>query len=128
MNLTTHRLVLIAAASLVLLLVSSPPAAATARAAPRRPDASDTYTITSTLRLVRLFDVADMPDDFQDARLLDARWSLGNGSFQAYGAEVVAADRDKIAVGIGYTIKPINLSETYRWALAPELMPLTLKE
>src|ERR1035437_7137993 len=39
-------------------------------AAPRHPEASDTYTITSTLQLVPPFNADDMNDDFQDARVL----------------------------------------------------------
>jgi len=62
------------------------------------------------------------------ARLLDWRMSKGDGSFQAYCAEVIAADRDKIAPGVAYAIKPMNISETYRWQLAAELKPITLKD
>jgi hypothetical protein len=62
------------------------------------------------------------------ARLLEARWSTGDGSFQAYGAEVVAIDRDKIVPGIAYTITPINMGDTYRWQVAEGLAPLTLRD
>jgi hypothetical protein len=37
----------------------------------RRPDANDTYTITSTLRLVPPFNYEDMTDAFQDARVVE---------------------------------------------------------
>jgi hypothetical protein len=62
------------------------------------------------------------------ARLLDMRWSKGDGSFQAFSAEVVAADRAKIVAGAAYTIAPVNVSETYRWEVGANLSPLTLVE
>jgi transglutaminase-like putative cysteine protease len=73
-----------------------------------------------------ILSAADRPD--LRARLLDWRMSKGDGSFQAYCAEVVAADRDKIVPGLAYTIKPINISETYRWELGADLKPITLKD
>ena len=54
--------------------------------------------------------------------------STGDGSFQAYGAQIAAEDRAKLVPGIAYSIQPINISDTYHWVAAPDLMPLTLKE
>jgi hypothetical protein len=62
------------------------------------------------------------------AHLLGARFSQGDGRFQAYGAEVVAADREQVVPGVAYAIEPINISETYRWQLAPDLKPIVLHE
>src|SRR5581483_965116 len=61
-------------------------------------------------------------------RLVNARWSDEHGNFQAYGANVLAADRDKIAAGVAYTIAPVNISDTYRWQLAADLKPLTSRD
>src|SRR5262245_29372699 len=44
-------------------------AASDARA--RRPPIEDTYTITSTLQILKPVDPADMADDFQDVRVLE---------------------------------------------------------
>ncbi len=54
--------------------------------------------------------------------------STGDGSFQAYGAQVVPEDRAKLVPGVAYSIQPINISDTYHWAIVPDLTPLTLKE
>jgi len=61
-------------------------------------------------------------------RLSGLDQSAGDGSFQAYGAQVIAEDRVKLVPGIAYRIQPINISDTYRWSAAPDLAPLTLKE
>jgi hypothetical protein len=60
--------------------------------------------------------------------LLDSRWSQGDGSFQAYAAEIVAEDRAKIAPAVAYRIEPLNTSDTYRWQLAADLAPVTPRE
>ena len=62
------------------------------------------------------------------AHLLEARFSQGDGRFQAYGAEVITTDRDKVVPGAAYTIEPINISETYRWQVAPDVKPIVLRE
>jgi len=54
--------------------------------------------------------------------------SAGDGSFQAYAAQVATEDKAKLVPGADYTIQPINTSDTYRWVVAPELMPLRLKD
>jgi hypothetical protein len=41
--------------------------------------------------------------------------SAGNGSYQAYGAEILPEDRPKLVDGVAYSIQPVNISETYRW-------------
>jgi beta-lactamase regulating signal transducer with metallopeptidase domain/protein involved in polysaccharide export with SLBB domain len=52
--------------------------------------------------------------------------SQGDGKFQAYGAQVLPEDRDKLVPGAVYSIQPINTSDTYRWVAAPNMAPLTL--
>jgi hypothetical protein len=61
-------------------------------------------------------------------RLSGLDQSAGDGSFQAYGAQVIAEDRVKLVPRIAYRIQPINTSDTYHWVTAPDLAPLTLKE
>ncbi|HEX4262798.1 MAG TPA: transglutaminase domain-containing protein [Verrucomicrobiae bacterium] len=56
------------------------------------------------------------------ARLTGLDLSTGNGSFQAYGAEVLPEDKVKLASKIPYNIRPVNISETYRWTVAPDTM------
>jgi hypothetical protein len=53
---------------------------------------------------------------------------MGNSAFWAYEAEVVPDDRVKVARGVGYTIKPINSSEKYRWQVATDLAPMTFQD
>ncbi len=55
------------------------------------------------------------------ARLSGATVSKGDGSFQGYWLKVDDADRSKLAADIAYQIKPVNISETYRWQVAPDL-------
>jgi hypothetical protein len=45
------------------------------------------------------------------------RLTLGDSVFWAFEAEVAPDDREKVVRGVGYTIKPVNRSETerYRW-------------
>jgi len=45
--------------------------------------------------------------------------SNGDGTFQAFGARIVPADKPKLAPGVAYTLTPQNVSDTYRWAVAP---------
>jgi transglutaminase-like putative cysteine protease len=54
--------------------------------------------------------------------------STGDGSFQAYGAQVVPEDKAKLVPGVAYSIQPIKGSDTYHWVAAPDLAPLTLKD
>jgi len=54
--------------------------------------------------------------------------SSGNGSFQAYGLEIHAEDRDKIVPGVAYGIKPINTNETYHWQVSDRFAPTKLRE
>lgn len=51
-----------------------------------------------------------------------------HGEFQAYGAQIVPEDKIKLVPGVGYSIQPINTSQTYRWVVAPDTLPLRLKE
>jgi hypothetical protein len=60
------------------------------------------------------------------AHLVNLRQSSGDGSFQAYGAQFVPEDKAKLVPGIPYTIRPINISDTYRWVVAADLTPFTL--
>jgi hypothetical protein len=62
------------------------------------------------------------------AKLIPSRFSQGDGSFQAYGLDLVAADRSLIAPGVAYTLRPVNISETYRWQLSPDFLPVTLQD
>ena len=62
------------------------------------------------------------------ARLSGLMVSQDDGSFQAYTGQIVADDRDKIAAGAAYTLKPINISDTYRWQVAGNLAPIRLKD
>jgi hypothetical protein len=61
-------------------------------------------------------------------QLSGLRQSTGDGSFQAYGAEVAPEDKAKLVPGVAYTIQPINTSDTYHWIIAPGLKPLTVKD
>ncbi len=45
--------------------------------------------------------------------------SNGDGTFQAFGARIVPEDKPKLAPGVAYTLTPQNVSDTYRWAVAP---------
>ena len=54
--------------------------------------------------------------------------SSGDGSFQAYGLEIVAEDREKVVPGAAYSVKPINTSATYRWQISEHFAPVRLKE
>ena len=58
-------------------------------------------------------------------RLSDLTLSTGDGSFQAFGAQIVREDKDKVVPGVAYRIEPIKTSDTYRWVVAPEATPLT---
>jgi transglutaminase-like putative cysteine protease len=51
--------------------------------------------------------------------------SSGDGGFQAYGARVLSEDKAMLVPGIAYGIQPVNISDTYRWAAAPDVTPLT---
>ncbi len=57
-------------------------------------------------------------------------WNLsqGDGQFQAYGAQAAPEDRAKLAPGGAYRLQPINISDTYRWVVAPETKSLTFDE
>jgi hypothetical protein len=58
------------------------------------------------------------------ARLTSLDVTSGDGSFQAYGAQVLPEDKAKLIPGIAYDIQPINTNDTYRWAVAPDMPPL----
>lgn len=60
-------------------------------------------------------------------RLRKSRLSSGDGRFQAFAAEISAADKAKIVPGAAYAIRPINVSQIYRWALSETLKPITFK-
>jgi transglutaminase-like putative cysteine protease len=62
------------------------------------------------------------------AHLTGLTLSQGDGSFQAYGAQVVPEDQAKLVPGVAYAIQPINTSDTYRWVVAPDMAPLTLRD
>ena len=62
------------------------------------------------------------------AHLSGSSLSKGDGSFQAYGLEVNAEDKDKLAAGVAYELRPINTSNTYRWQVAPDVAPLRLRD
>jgi Transglutaminase-like superfamily len=61
------------------------------------------------------------------ARLNGLTLSKGDGSFQAYGAQFAPEDRAKLASGVAYSIQPLNVSDTYRWAVAPGTTLLTAR-
>ncbi len=62
--------------------------------------------------------------DHPDVRLeLDgAKLSTGDGTFQAFGARVVAEDRSKVVPDAAYTLEPSNTRTTYRWTVSPGLL------
>ena len=62
------------------------------------------------------------------ARLSGLDLSAGDGSFQAYGVQIVPADKANLVPGIAYTIQPSNTNATYRWTVAPDMPPLTFRE
>ncbi|HWF19358.1 MAG TPA: transglutaminase domain-containing protein, partial [Verrucomicrobiae bacterium] len=43
------------------------------------------------------------------ARIIDMRLSSGDGSFQAYAAQVLPEDKPKLVSGISYNIQPLNV-------------------
>jgi hypothetical protein len=61
------------------------------------------------------------------ARLNGRDDSAGDGSFQAYGAQVVPEDKAKLIPGVAYGIKPENISEIYKWVVEPDMTPLIFK-
>jgi hypothetical protein len=52
------------------------------------------------------------------ARLNGLTLSAGDGSFQAYAAQLLPEDRARLAPGVAYSIEPLNVSDTYRWVVA----------
>jgi hypothetical protein len=54
--------------------------------------------------------------------------SAGDGSFQAYGAQIFQEDRARLVPGVAYCIQPINIHDTYRWVVSPDLKSLKLKD
>jgi hypothetical protein len=58
-------------------------------------------------------------------RLNNLDQTAGDGSFQAYGAQFAPEDKAKLVPGVAYGIEPINISDTYRWAVAADVMKLT---
>jgi hypothetical protein len=61
-------------------------------------------------------------------RLSGLRLSAGDGSFKAFGAQIVPEDKAKLVSGVGYSIEPINTNQTYRWVVAPDVPPLRFKD
>jgi serine/threonine protein kinase len=61
------------------------------------------------------------------ARLGGLDLSQGDGQFQAFGAQIAPEDKTNVVPGVPYRIQPVNTSDTYRWALAPDLPPLVFK-
>jgi hypothetical protein len=53
------------------------------------------------------------------ARLNGLTLSTGDGSFQAYAAQLAPEERAKLAPGVAYNIQPLNVSDTYLWVVAP---------
>ena len=53
------------------------------------------------------------------ARLGGPMMSVGDGSFQAFAAQITPEDKAKLVPGVAYTLTPQNTSETYRWAVTP---------
>lgn len=53
------------------------------------------------------------------AHLTSLDVSAGDGSFQAFGAQIDPEDKDKLIPGLTYTIQAINISDTYRWTVGP---------
>jgi transglutaminase-like putative cysteine protease len=51
-----------------------------------------------------------------------------DGQFQAFGARIAPEDKAKLVPGVAYSIQPINISDTYHWAVASDLAPLTLRD
>ena len=53
--------------------------------------------------------------------------SSRDSGFQAYAAQFATEDKAKLVPGVAYNIQPINISETYRWVVAPDITLLMLK-
>jgi hypothetical protein len=53
--------------------------------------------------------------------------SDGHGTFQAYGAQLSPEDKARLAPGVAYSIQPLNISDTYHWAVAPGTSLLLVK-
>jgi hypothetical protein len=66
--------------------------------------------------------IAPGHDDI-NVQLSGLKLSAGDGSFQAFGARILADDRVKLERGVSYSIRPINRSDTYRWQMANDLAP-----
>ena len=54
--------------------------------------------------------------------------SSRDSGFQAYAAQFATEDKAKLVPGVAYNIQPINISETYRWVVAPNVTLLMLKD
>jgi hypothetical protein len=50
------------------------------------------------------------------------KFSSGDGTFQVFGARIVAEDRPKVVPDATYTLEPANTSTTYRWTVNPGLV------
>jgi hypothetical protein len=45
--------------------------------------------------------------------------SNGDGKFQVFGARILPEDKPKLVPDTAYTLTPKNVSQTYRWVVAP---------
>jgi outer membrane protein len=61
-------------------------------------------------------------------RLTGLNMSKGDGSFQVYETGMMPEDQPKLVRGVGYTIKPINTSETYRWQASEDLGTIVFED
>jgi hypothetical protein len=61
------------------------------------------------------------------ARLNGLTVSAGDGSFQAYAAQLAPEDRARLAPGVAYSIQPLNVSDTYCWVVAQGTTLLMVK-
>jgi hypothetical protein len=62
------------------------------------------------------------------AKLSNLKLSRGDGSFQAYGVQILPEDRPQLMFGAGYTLRPQNTNETYRWLVETNIAPLTFNK
>ena len=52
--------------------------------------------------------------------------NVSDGKFQAQAAQVLPEDMSKLAAGVAYNIKSINITNLSHWVVAPNIKPLSL--
>jgi serine/threonine protein kinase len=54
--------------------------------------------------------------------------SSRDSGFQAYAAQFATEDKARLVPGVAYNIQPINISETCRWVVAPDITLIMSKD